>query len=217
MLTIGILALQGDFAEHKRMVEACGATGVLVKHAHHLDAVDGLIIPGGESTTIAKLTGNFNEGIFDAILERARAGMPIYGTCMGTIFLAKDIEGSSQGRLSLMDISVRRNAFGPQKYSREESVDIPCVGSEPFNVVFIRGPIITACGAGVEPLAHVAEGIIMARQGNLLATAFHPELTEDLRVHKYYVGMVREYVQQREAAGAAEASTSSARVPVGAA
>jgi pyridoxal 5'-phosphate synthase pdxT subunit len=191
-MLIGILALQGDFAEHADMVARCGADTTLVKHAAQLDAVDGLIIPGGESTTIAKLTANSTDCIFEKIVSRARAGMPIYGTCMGTIFLAREIEGSAQGRLALMNITVRRNAFGPQKFSREESTTIAALGSKPFPLVFIRGPIITACGAGVDVMASVPEGIVMARQSNLLATAFHPELTDDLRVHEYFVNMVRE-------------------------
>ena len=195
MSVIGVLALQGDFAEHKRMIEACGAEARLVKHAGELQAVDGLIIPGGESTTIAKLTANDDAAIFDAIIERAAAGMPIYGTCMGTIFLAREIEGSPQGRLALMDIVVRRNAFGPQKFSREEDVDIAALGAQPFRVVFIRGPIILSAGPNVTVLASVAEGIVMARQGNLLVTAFHPELTEDDRVHRYFLQMVAEHAR----------------------
>lgn len=196
-MKIGVLALQGDFAEHKRMIEACGQEAQLVKHAVQLDDVDGLIVPGGESTTIAKLTGNSTDCIFEKILQRAQDGMPIYGTCMGTIFLSRDIEGSSQGRLSLMDISVRRNAFGSQKFSREESVSIPALGPEPFSVIFIRGPIITKCGADVDVLARVDEGIVMARQGNLLATAFHPELTSDLRVHSYFLSMVEQHLRDK--------------------
>lgn len=204
-MLIGILALQGDFAEHAEMIRRCGAEAVLVKHGHQLDAIDGLIIPGGESTTIAKLTATLpsvvssrdgasakSNDIFDRILDRAKGGMPIYGTCMGTIFLAREIEGSTQGRLALMNIKVRRNAFGPQKFSREEAVSIPALGPEPFPIVFIRGPIITGVGAGVDVLASVPEGIVMARQGNLLATAFHPELTDDLRVHEYFTTMVQE-------------------------
>lgn len=193
MTTIGILALQGDFAEHKEIVESCGANTVLIKHADQLAEIDGLIIPGGESTTIAKLTSNAIDTIFDAIVERAQAGMPIYGTCMGSIFLAKEIEGSSQGRLALMDICVRRNAFGPQKFSREEQVSIPALGQEPFPVVFIRGPIILSCGPDVQVFAKVDEGIVMARQDNLLVTAFHPEITDDTRVHSYFLRMVADY------------------------
>jgi 5'-phosphate synthase pdxT subunit len=192
-MKIGVLALQGDFAEHGQMLAHLGAEHVQVRHADQLDDLDGLIIPGGESTTIAKLTANAGDAIFDAIIDRSRSGMPIYGTCMGTIFLAREIEGYSQGRLALMDVKVRRNAFGPQKFSREEAVAIPALGPESFPVVFIRGPIIVSCGKGVEILARVDEGIVMARQGNLLATAFHPELTGDLRVHRYFLNMVKDY------------------------
>jgi 5'-phosphate synthase pdxT subunit len=201
MSTIGVLALQGDFAEHKRVLMELGAQAILVKHAEQLDEIDGLIIPGGESTTIAKLTasGLKQDDIFGAITAHGKAGMPIYGTCMGTIFLARQIEDSAQGRLALMDITVKRNAFGPQIASREELVHIPVLGDEPFNVVFIRGPIITACGADVAVLATVQEGIVMARQGHLLATAFHPELTDDTRVHRYFLEMVEQAKKDRHA------------------
>lgn len=208
MATIGVLALQGDFAEHQRMLESAGSTTVLVKHARQLDSVDGLVIPGGESTTIAKLTGTSGDGIFEAITNRARQGMPLYGTCMGTIFLAKEIENSTQGRLALMDICVKRNAFGAQKFSREEDVAIPCLGEKPFNVIFIRGPIITRCGTGVIEQARVSEGIVMARQDNLLATAFHPELTDDCRVHQYFVSMVEDWLQSRGSAATAYGNSS---------
>lgn len=209
-MRIGILALQGDFAEHKSIIESCGADTLLVKHAHQLNDVDALIIPGGESTTIAKLTGDIATTLFDTITEKARQGMPIYGTCMGTIFLAKQIEGSTQGRLALMDITVKRNAFGPQKFSREEQVSIPALGTAPFPVIFIRGPIITKCGTNVQELARVREGIVMARQGNLLATAFHPELTEDTRVHQYFLAIVREHSAAQRATQSATLSACSA-------
>lgn len=197
-VTIGVLALQGDFAEHAHMLQSCGAKTKLVRRAAELEGIDGLVIPGGESTTIAKLTGNTTDPLFDAIIERAAGGaMPVYGTCMGMIFLAREIEGSSQGRLALMDITVRRNAFGPQIASREEQVVIDELGSEPFPAVFIRGPIILGCAPQVQVYSRVAEGIVMCRQDNLLATAFHPEITDDLRVHQYFVKMVREYVCAR--------------------
>lgn len=196
MTTIGILALQGDFAEHERALQACGVKTVLVTRAAQMADLDGLVIPGGESTTIAKLTANSTDCIFDAMKQLARRGVPIYGTCMGTIFLARNIEGSTQGRLALMDITVRRNAFGPQKYSREQYVNVPGLGPEPLPLIFIRGPIITACGDAVEVLASVEEGIVMARQDNLLVTAFHPELTEDLRVHRYFLSMVDAYLSR---------------------
>lgn len=194
MTMIGVLALQGDFAEHAKMIESCGADALEVRRAAQLDLIDGLIIPGGESTAIARLTADGVDCIFDAIKEKAAAGMPIYGTCMGSIFLAKDIEGSSQGRLALMDITVRRNAFGPQKKSSERWIDGPVLGDEPFQAVFIRGPIILACKDNVEVLAAVEEGIVMARQDNLLVTAFHPEITNDRRVHEYFLTMVDRWI-----------------------
>ncbi len=196
-VTVGVLALQGDFAEHVHMLEQCGANTRLVRRASELDGVDGLVIPGGESTTIAKLTGNTSDPLFDEIISRAKQGMPVYGTCMGMIFLAREIEGSAQGRLALMDIKVRRNAFGPQIASREQHLHIDELGEEPFHVVFIRGPIILECAAHVQVYARVNEGIVMCRQDNLLATAFHPEITADDRVHGYFVSMVREYACSR--------------------
>ena len=187
---IGVLALQGDFAEHAHMLEACGANSIKVRHSWQFDEIDGLVIPGGESTTIAKLTGATTDPIFDKITRRARGGMPIYGTCMGSILLAKEIEGSTQGRLSLMDIKVRRNAFGPQRFSFESELDIPELGAEPFPAVFIRAPMIISCGDSVKVMARFGDGIVMARQDNMLVSAFHPEITADNRVHRYFVSMV---------------------------
>jgi 5'-phosphate synthase pdxT subunit len=195
---IGILSLQGDFAEHQDMLQRAGAESRLVKRAEEVEKIDGLVIPGGESTTIARLTERASDTIFDTIVRRAQSGMPIYGTCMGSIFLAREIEGSTQGRLALMDIKVRRNAFGSQKFSSERQIDIPVLGAGPFNVVFIRAPIVLSCGPDVQVLAKVDEGIIMARQGSLLVTSFHPELTEDLRVHEYFLEMVVQYLADRE-------------------
>lgn len=197
-MKLAVLALQGDFAEHAEMLRQCGASQIVyARTAADLADVDGLVIPGGESTTIAKLTGETTDPIFDTIIELALKGMPIYGTCMGTIFLAKEIEGSAQGRLALMDIKVKRNAFGPQKFSREEMVQVKELGDEAFPIVFIRGPIILNAGPGVTVFASVKEGIVMCRQGNLLATAFHPELTGDTRVHSYFMKMVSEYSQNK--------------------
>jgi len=197
-LHIGVLALQGDFAEHAAMLEECGVTASEIRHSWQLKDVDGLIIPGGESTAIAKLTSDNNDPIFDTIRQRALGGMPIYGTCMGSIFLASQIEGSQQGRLALMNISVKRNAFGPQRFSFETLVDIPILGAEPFHAVFIRGPIINSAGPGVEVLARVEQGIVMARQGQYLVTAFHPEITDDTRVHEFFIRMVRESKPKRQ-------------------
>ncbi len=197
-MTIGVLALQGDFAEHAWMVGELGARAVEVRRAEELELVDALIIPGGESTTVARLTVGQSDRLFDAIIERAKEGMPVYGTCMGSIFLAREIEGSAQGRLALMDIKVRRNAFGPQRFSCERELAVPELGSEPFPAVFIRGPVIVSCGETVQVMASVPEGIVMARQGNLLVTAFHPEITDDTRVHRYFLSMVAEAGASKE-------------------
>lgn len=209
--TIGVLSLQGDVAEHCRSIEALGRRAVQIRYARQMDGVDGLIIPGGESTTIAKLTADNPDAIFDSIREFIDAGKPVYGTCMGSIFLAKEIEGSEQGRLAAMDIKVRRNAFGPQRFSFETTLSIPVLGEEPLNAIFIRGPVILSAGEGVDVMARVDANIgrlgktagslpdesalydsyiVMARQNNLLVSSFHPELTDDYRVHNYFVQMV---------------------------
>jgi 5'-phosphate synthase pdxT subunit len=189
-LRIGVLALQGDFAEHTAMIRRCGASAVEIRRSNEIENIDGLIIPGGESTAIDKLMADNQDPIFDTIRTRGQSGMPIYGTCMGSIFLAKEIEGSKQGRLALMDICVKRNAFGPQRFSFETWLDIPVLGPQLFPAVFIRGPIITAASSDVEVLSSIDEGIVMARQKNLLVTAFHPEITDDLRVHQLFLSMV---------------------------
>ncbi len=192
MNKIGVLGLQGSFAEHIAAIEKCGAQAVDIRHSWQLEDVDGLIIPGGESTAIAKLTIDNPDPIFDTIKKRINSGMPVYGTCMGSIFLAKEIEGSAQGRLAAMDIKVRRNAFGPQRNSFETSLAIAVLGPEPFPAIFIRAPIVVSAGEDVQVLARVEEGIVMARQKNLLVTAFHPEITDDLRVHEYFLSIVEE-------------------------
>ena len=199
-IVVGVLALQGDFIEHIKMLEQCGVKAIAVRYAEELDGIDGLIIPGGESTAVAKLTDEGTAPIFSAIKEKllsgkGKTGLPVYGTCMGSIFLAKDIEGSSQGRLAVMDIKVKRNAFGSQRRSFEFDMVIDALGAEAFPAVFIRAPIIVECGKNVEALATIDEGIVMARQDNLLVTAFHPEITDDLRVHQYFLAMVKEFRQ----------------------
>jgi len=187
---IGVLALQGDFAEHIHAMERCGASAFEVRKSSDLDTADGLIIPGGESTAIAKLTGDNRDPVFDTIRARLNNGMPVYGTCMGSIFLAKEIEGSTQGRLAVMDIKVRRNAFGPQRNSFQTELPIKCLGEPAFPAIFIRAPIILSCGRNVEILATMPEGIVMARQDNMLVSAFHPEIADDHRVHYYFLKML---------------------------
>jgi 5'-phosphate synthase pdxT subunit len=187
---VGVLALQGDFAEHITALKKLGAEAYQVRRSSELEKADGLIIPGGESTAIAKLTHDNDDPIFDTIRNRVQNGMPVYGTCMGSIFLAKDIEGSSQGRLGVMDIKIRRNAFGPQRNSFQMPLKIECLGEKEFPAVFIRAPLILSCAPSVEVLATIKEGIVMARQANMLATSFHPEIAFDFRVHQYFLNMI---------------------------
>lgn len=187
-IKIGVLALQGAVREHVQHIEALGATGVAIKWPHELRDVSGLIIPGGESTTIGKLMVEY--GFVEAVHEFNTIGKPIYGTCAGMILLAKKIAEGDQPLLSLMDIEVRRNAFGRQRESFEADLDIEDVGV--FKAVFIRAPWIEEVGEGVKILSEFGNIKVMARQGSLLASAFHPELTGDLRVHKYFIDMVKE-------------------------
>lgn len=188
-MKIGVLALQGAFREHRWMLERCGAEAVEVRKPEDLDDLAGLVIPGGESTTIGKLLVEW--GLMDKIKERAAAGMAVYGTCAGMILLAREIVGSDQPRLGLMDVTVRRNAFGRQRESFEADLKVPEFGAEPVRAVFIRAPYIESAGPDVKVLAAVGDHIVIARQGNLLATAFHPELTDDDRIHKYFIEMIQ--------------------------
>ncbi|MDT8903488.1 pyridoxal 5'-phosphate synthase glutaminase subunit PdxT [Anaeroselena agilis] len=188
-MKIGVLALQGAFREHRWMLERCGAEAVEVRKPEDLDDLAGLVIPGGESTTIGKLLVEW--GLMDKIRTRAAAGMAIYGTCAGMILLAREIVGSDQPRLGLMDVAVRRNAFGRQRESFEADLKVPEFGAEPVRAVFIRAPYIESAGPGVKIMAAVGDHIVIARQGNLLATAFHPELTNDDRIHKYFIEMIQ--------------------------
>jgi pyridoxal 5'-phosphate synthase pdxT subunit len=196
--SIGVLALQGDFAEHCLALTRCGANPIEVRHSRQLDQLEGLVIPGGESTAIDTLTSDNQDPIFAAIKKMGALGLPIYGTCMGSIFLAREIEGSIQGRLALMDIKVRRNAFGPQRFSFETDLEIANFGVETFPAVFIRAPMIVSCGPGVAVMARLEDGIVMARQDNLLVTTFHPEITDDMRVHRYFLEMVALFGQRHK-------------------
>lgn len=194
MTKLGVLALQGDVAEHAAMVQSLGVAVSLVKLPQHLDGLDGLIIPGGESTTIGKLLVAYN--LQGKLRERALGGFPIWGTCAGMILLARAIAEDTalpdQPLIGTMDIRVRRNGFGRQIDSFETDLAIAPLGQRPFRAVFIRAPYIDAVGAGVAVLARLPEGpIVAARQGKFLATAFHPELTGDPRFHEYFLDMVR--------------------------
>lgn len=188
---VGVLGLQGDFREHIEKLGSLGAKTRDVRRTSDLEGIDALIIPGGESTAVAILEkSEAAKNIFDEIRELGKKGLPIWGTCMGSILLAKNIEGSSQGRLGLMDITIRRNAFGPQRFSSEIPLHIPGLGESDFPGVFIRAPLITKAGKNVEILGEVERGIVMAREKNLLATVFHPEVVDDARVHEYFLKMI---------------------------
>jgi pyridoxal 5'-phosphate synthase pdxT subunit len=192
--TIGVLALQGDVAEHVRAIGAAGGQPVPVRRAAELDAVDGLIIPGGESTTIWKLLDVFD--LAAPLRARIDAGMPVFGSCAGMILLAGRLTdvASDQQTLGAIDMTVRRNAFGRQLDSFESDIMLADVPGPPFRAVFIRAPWVDEIGAGVEILATEpsAGKIVAVRQGRALATSFHPELTQDSRVHKIFIDMVRE-------------------------
>ncbi len=195
---IGILALQGNFKEHANKFRTLGCETREIRRVSELDGISALVLPGGESTTVALLeqaepqisNAETHETIFDAIKRKAQFGLPIWGTCMGSILLAKEIEGSTQGRLALMDIKVRRNAFGPQRFSSEVPISIPAIGHLPFPGIFIRAPLILEARGNSEVLGRIDEGIVMARQGKLLATVFHPEVVGDTRVHEYFLRMI---------------------------
>ncbi len=188
-MKIGVLALQGAFREHVEALRALGVGAVEVRLPEQLEGIDGLIIPGGESTAIGKLAAKY--GLQEAIQRYARAGKPVYGTCAGMIFLSNDV-GRDQPLLGVMDVKVERNAFGRQLDSFETGIDIPALGAEPFPGVFIRAPKIESVGEGVQVLAKLPDGsTVAARQDNMLVTAFHPELTDDLRFHRYFLAMVQ--------------------------
>ena len=185
---VGVLALQGDFAEHVKSLETIGAEPTEVRLPEDLLDIDALIIPGGESTTIARLMDVF--GLAGAIKGRVRDGMPTWGTCAGMIVLAKSLVEDRPEPLGLMDIRVQRNAYGRQIDSFETEIPVPALGEDSFRAVFIRAPAIEEIGPGVEPLARLEDGqVVAAREGNLLVTAFHPELTADTRFHAYFLGM----------------------------
>jgi 5'-phosphate synthase pdxT subunit len=188
---VGVLALQGSFSEHAEALRAAGAEPVFVRLPAHLEGLAGLIIPGGESTTIGKLL--VLSGLLDPLRQEVSGGMPVYGTCAGMILLARDIGGLDQPLLGVMDITVRRNGFGRQLDSFEETLSVPSLGEAPFRGVFIRAPLIENTAQGVTVLARLGDGRpVAARQGRLLVSAFHPELTDDLRMHRYFLGMIEE-------------------------
>lgn len=196
-MKIGVLAMQGAFREHRLALESCGCQVVEVRRPGDLEELDGLVIPGGESTTIGKLLNE--NGLTRPIADRAGRGMGIFGTCAGTILLAREIAGSDQPRLGLMDLTVQRNAYGRQVDSFETLVEVPLLGKEPVQAVFIRAPKIIRVGRGVEVLARHQGEVVLARQGKLLTATFHPELTPDLRLHRYFVSLLTGETGERQA------------------
>jgi len=202
-LRIGVLALQGDFEAHLRALKAAASSlrveveGIPVRLPMHLDKLDGIIIPGGESTTIGKLMVEY--GLDEVLQQKIREGVPIWGTCAGLILLAKETDNALAGQplLASMNIRVRRNAFGSQRESFETNLSVPTLGEAPFHAFFIRGPVIEAVGPEVEVLATLDDGSIVAvREGPLLGTAFHPEVAQthgqqDPRFHHYFLRIVQ--------------------------
>jgi len=189
---IGVLALQGDFREHLQVLGGLGADARPVRRAEEIAALDGLVIPGGESSVMDKLSRLF--GLAEPLKAAIASGLPVYGTCAGLIMLADTVLDSINGQQSLggFDVAVRRNAFGSQVDSFETDLDVPALGDVPVHAVFIRAPVVESVGAGVRVLASLDDGRMVAvEQGNLLGTSFHPEVTGETRFHEYFLDKVR--------------------------
>ncbi len=190
-MKIGVLGLQGDVREHARALERAGATPVVVRRPDEIASVDGVVLPGGESTTIGKLLDRFE--LLEPLRRRATAGMPLYGTCAGMILMATEIAGpqAAPHRLAVMDIAVRRNAYGRQVDSFEADLEVAGLAS-PLRAAFIRAPVVERVGPAVEVLAALDDRPVLVRQGHLLASSFHPEMTGDERVHELFVDLARD-------------------------
>ena len=191
-MTVGVLALQGDFREHATVLRSLGTEVTLVRRPEELADIDGLVIPGGESSVMDKLTRLF--GLAEPLRAAVTAGLPVYGTCAGLIMLADTVLDGINGQQSIggLDISVRRNAFGSQTASFETDLDVPVLGQTPVHAVFIRAPVVDTVGPRARALATVADGRCVAvEQGNLLGTSFHPEITGEHRFHEYFLAKVR--------------------------
>ena len=189
-MRIGVLALQGAVREHLEALAACAAEAIAVRTPEQVAGLDGLILPGGESTTIGKLLDRY--GMLEPVRDLARSGKPLLGTCAGMILMAKHIEAGAadQPRLAVMDIAVKRNAFGRQVESFEADLELRGLNGGPVRGVFIRAPLIKSVGPGVEVLAEHEGTIVAARQERMLALSFHPELTDDLRIHRYFLSLI---------------------------
>lgn len=188
-MKIGILGFQGAVIEHQRHIEKLGEEPVIVRYPDQLDRLDGIILPGGESTTMGKLLNR--TGMMEPLRARIQGGLPVWGTCAGMILLAKELENDPVRHLAVMDITVRRNAYGTQIDSFNVDLLVPEVSKTPVSLVFIRAPFITKIGADVKVLCEVDGNIVAARCGNCLATSFHPELTDNSAFHRYFVDMCR--------------------------
>ncbi len=211
-MKIGVLALQGDFAEHVAMLREIGVEPVEVRLPGHLEGISGLIFPGGESTTMRRLIDRW--ALRDPLLEFARTGAPLFGTCAGMIVLSREIADGDEPILPLLDVTVRRNAFGRQLDSFESELSVPIVGDQPVHAVFIRAPIIERVGPGVDVLAKLDDGRIVAvRERNVLATAFHPELAGEPRFHRLIATMAAEHDDPGEGAGRRHHPTRRAGLP----
>ena len=186
-MNVGVLALQGDFREHLAALAECGVSAHPVKTSEELSAIDALIIPGGESTTISKLAKSFE--LFDLIRKRIADGLPTYGSCAGMIMVSKTIKdpASNQESFGGIDVEIERNAFGRQVDSFEEDIDFKGISGPKFRAVFIRAPWVAKLGKGVEVLSEIDGHAVAIQQGKVLATAFHPELTSDNRIHRYFI------------------------------
>ena len=188
-MKIGVLASQGAFIEHIEKLRQLGVEAMPVRLPEELEGLDGLIIPGGESTSIGRLMRDYK--LTQAIREKVKGGMPVFGTCAGMILMARKSSDADFEPLGLMDITVRRNAFGRQRESFETELNVPALGKEPFPGVFIRAPLIEQVNGTVEVLARLADGTtVAAREGKMLALSFHPELTDDLRFHRYFLELL---------------------------
>ena len=194
---VGVLAFQSDVREHLVALAAVGADPVEVRSLADLASVDGLVVPGGESTVIGKLADRY--GLLAPLRRRAEAGLPVLGTCAGMIFLAREVEGPPQDLLGVLDVRVRRNAFGRQVASFEAEVDVKGVDGGPVSGAFIRAPWVAEAAPEVEVLAEVDGKVVAVRQGNLLATAFHPELSGEVRLHRFLVDLVLGAIAERRA------------------
>lgn len=193
MKNIGVLALQGAFNEHIEIIKSLGHEGIEIRKAEQLNNLDGIILPGGESTAMGKLLDDFQ--IKETLINKINNGLPVWGTCAGMILLAKELDGDENAHLKVMDIKVKRNAYGSQLDSFITNEVIEEISEKEIPMVFIRAPYIVDIGEKVDLLHKVDGNIVAARQGNMLATSFHPELTNDFRVHKYFVDMINNNIK----------------------